>query len=101
MSGDATPFPMDSAETSADPVGAVEDAVQDSPGPQDSAPDAAAAPEPTGARIFRPIGEIRKGRRREHLRGSREAKSMQGAKLNAGLDAGLDAGPSRFGDNVG
>ena len=46
MSGDATPFPMDSAETSADPVGAAEDAVQDSPGPQDSAPEAAAAPEP-------------------------------------------------------
>ena len=46
MSGDATPFPMDSAETSADPVGAAEDAVQDSPGQQDSAPEAAAAAEP-------------------------------------------------------
>ena len=46
MSGDATPFPMDSAETSADPVGAAEDAVQDSPGQHDSAPEAAAAAEP-------------------------------------------------------
>ena len=46
MSGDATPFPMDSAETSADPVGAAEDAVQDSSGQQDSAPEAAAAAEP-------------------------------------------------------
>ena len=46
MSGDATPFPMDSAETSADPVGAAEDAVQDSSGQQDSVPEAAAAAEP-------------------------------------------------------
>ena len=46
MSGDATPFPMDSAETSADSTAAAEDAGQDSPGQQDSAPEAAAAAEP-------------------------------------------------------
>jgi molecular chaperone GrpE len=46
MSGDATPFPMDSAETSADPTGAAENAVQDSPGLQDAVPEAAEGAEP-------------------------------------------------------
>ena len=46
MSGDATPFPMDSAETNADTTAAAEDAVQHSSGQQDSAPEASAAAEP-------------------------------------------------------